>query len=286
MAGDLSWERFLDTEAQVRFVAIGAHRLRVIEVGTGEPVLLVHGLADSAYTWHRNLPALAAAGFRAVAYDHPGCGQSTLPAGFRFGVDKLSRLAVGLLDALGIERAHLVGSSMGGGIGLQLAVHRPERLRRVVLVDATCYRAAFRPLGYLARCSPLRTLCCRLGGPWLAEPVLRRVYGDTSLLTPQVVAQYRMAAERPQYRQACAGMLRDYWNGAFAETARRYGEIRLPLLLVWGARDVCIRARYGRHLAADTGADLIVIAKAGHLVQQASPDSFNEALTCFLRSGE
>ena len=286
MAGDLSWKQFLDTEARVRFVAIGEHRLRVVEVGTGEPVLLVHGLADSAYTWHRNLRALAAAGFRAVAYDHPGCGQSTLPAGFRFGVDKLSGLAVGLLDALGIERAHLVGSSMGGGIGLQLAVHRPERLRRVVLVDATCYRAAFRPLGYLARCSSLCALCCRLGGPWLAEPVLRRVYGDTSLLTPQVVAQYRMAAERPEYRQACAGMLRDYWNGAFAETARRYREIRLPLLLVWGARDVCIRARYGRHLAADTGAELIVIAKAGHLVQQASPDSFNEAVTYFLRSDE
>ena len=268
----------------MRFVAIGEHRLRVVEMGAGEPVLLIHGLGDSAYTWHRNLRALAAAGFRAVAYDHPGCGESTLPAAFRFGVDNLARLAVGLMDALGIERAHLVGSSMGGGIGLQLAVHQPERLRRIVLAGATCYHAAFRPFSYLARCSPVCTLCCRLGGPWLAEPVLRRVYGDPSLLTPQVVAQYRMAAERPQYRQACAGMLRDYWNDAFAETAQRYREIRSPLLLVWGARDVCVRARHGRHLAADTGADLIVIAGAGHLVQQASPESFSEAVICFLRS--
>ena len=286
MTGDPDWENFLETEAQVRFIAVGEHRLRVVEIGAGEPVLLVHGLGDSAYTWHRNLPALADAGFRALAYEHPGCGESALPAGFHFGVDDLARLAVGLMDALGIERAHLVGSSMGGGIGLQLAVHQPKRLRRVVLAGATCYRAAFRPFNYLARCSPFCALCCRLGGPWLAEPVLRRVYGDPSLLTPQVVAQYRMAAERPQYRQTCAGMVRDYWNGAFAETARHYQEIRLPLLLVWGARDVCVRARYGRRLAADTGADLIVIARAGHLVQQASPEPFNEAVICFLRSGQ
>jgi pimeloyl-ACP methyl ester carboxylesterase len=165
--GDPEWERILKTDAQVHFVDIGEHRLRVIEIGTGEPVLLVHGFADSAYTWHRNLRALAGAGFRVLAHDHPGYGQSGLPSGARFGVDDLARLAVGLLDAFGIARTHLVGHSMG-----------------------------------VSRCSLLSAVGQRLAGPWLTWPALRSVYRDSAPLTPQVLAQYRSAFWRPEYRCA------------------------------------------------------------------------------------
>lgn len=284
MTGDPDWKTLLETDAHVRFVAVGEHRLRVIEIGVGEPVLLVHGLGDSAYTWHRNLRALARAGFRALAYDHPGCGESALPPGFRFGVDGLARLAVGLLDALGFEWAHLVGSSMGGGIGLQLAVHQPDRLRRVVLAAPTCYYGACRPFVYLLRCPLFAALCRGLAGPRLAWPILRSMYGDPALLTPAVLAQYQMTTRRPEYPHALTGMLRDYWNHAFTEAARRYSRIRVPLHLVWGARDIWVSTRCGPRLAADTGAGLTVIAGAGHLVQQARPRPFNEAVTCFLES--
>jgi 2-hydroxy-6-oxonona-2,4-dienedioate hydrolase len=284
MTCDPAWQGFLKTEARVRSVVVGEHRLRVIEVGAGEPLLLVHGFADSAYTWHRNLRPLAEAGFRALAYDHPGCGESTLPPGFRFGVDDLARLALRLLDVLGVERAHLIGSSLGGGIGLQLAIHHPDRLRRVVLEAPTCYHAPARPLIYLARCSPINALARRMAGPWLAEPVLRLEYVDTTLLTSQVLAQYRLAFRRPEYIRACAGMLRDYWNHAFAETARRYREIYVPLHLAWGERDVLVSSRLALCLAADTGADLTVIPEVGHLAHQARPEVFNEAVVRFLKA--
>jgi len=283
MTTDPEWETFLKTAARVHFVTLGEHRLRVVEAGEGEPVLLIHGFADSAYTWHRNLRALADAGLRAIAYDHPGCGESALPEGFRFGVDHLGRLATALLDALQIDRAHVIGSSMGGGIGLYLAVHRPDRLRKVVLVAPICYHPPFRPFVFLFRCSLFSALAQRLSGPWLAEPVLRSQYGDPTLLTPQVLGQYRLAFQRPEYLPACAGLLRDYWNQAFYATARRYREIRLPLLLIWGERDVWVNPRhFGLRLAADTGACLRVIASAGHLVQQARPGPFNQTVLRFL----
>jgi pimeloyl-ACP methyl ester carboxylesterase len=284
MTGDPAWQAFLEAKARVRSVAVSEHRLRVIEVGAGEPLLLIHGFADSAYTWHRNLRPLAEAGFRVLAYDQPGCGESALPAGFRFDVDDLARLALGLLDALTIERVHLIGSSLGGGIGLQLAVHHPDRLRRVVLEAPTCYHAPARPLIYLARCSPINALGRHLSGPWLAESVLRLQYVNTTLLTSEVLAQYRLAFRRPEYVRACAGMLRDYWNRAFAETARRYREIRVPLLLVWGERDVLVSPHLALHLAADTGADLTVISEVGHLAHQARPEVFNETAIRFLKA--
>lgn len=283
MNGDPAWQAFLDTEARVRSVAVGEHRLRVVEVGEGEPVLLIHGFADSAYAWQRNLGPLAEAGFRAIAYDHPGCGESALPEGFRFGVDALAQLALELLDALGLERAHIVGSSMGGGVVLHLAVHHAGRLRRAVAVAPTCYHAPFRPFVFLARLWPVLALARALSGPWLVGPVVRSMYADLSLLTPQVLAQYRLAFRRPEYLRACAGMLCDYWNRAFYETARRYGEIRVPLHLIWGQRDRWVpAAAYALRLAADTGADLTIIPGAGHLVQQAAPDPFNAAVIRFL----
>lgn len=284
MNGDPDWQQFLETTATLRFVALGEHRLRVIDIGAGEPVLLIHGFADSTYTWHRNLHALAQAGFRALTYDQPGCGESALPAGFRFGVDDLARLALELLDKLGVEQAHAVGSSMGGGVGLHLAVHHPDRLRGVVLVAPVCYHAHSRPFVYLLRCSLISGLARRLSGPWMVRPVLLSQYVDRTLLTPAVLSQYRLAFRRPEYLQACAGLLRDYWNGAFAETARRYREVRVPLHLIWGERDVWVRPRYAWRLAADTGADLTVLPGAGHLVHQVRPERFNEAVVRFLEA--
>jgi pimeloyl-ACP methyl ester carboxylesterase len=285
VTGDPEWQEYLETEAHVRFVAFGELRLRVVEAGApeGEPLLLIHGFADSAYTWHRNLRALAGAGFRAIAYDCPGCGESALPDGFRFGVDDLARVALGLLDVLGLERVRLVGHSMGGGVALQLALHQADRLHWVLLLAPTCYHAFARPFIYLFRWPPFHVLARLVTGPWMALPVLVWEYADMTLLTPQVVAQYRLAFRRPEYVRACHGLLRDYWNEAFAETARRYGEISVPLHVIWGERDTSVSRRDIRRLAADTGADLTVVPRAGHLLNQTQPGVFNEAVVRLLR---
>jgi pimeloyl-ACP methyl ester carboxylesterase len=291
VTGDPEWERFLETEADVRFVTVGAadeHRLRVIEVGASspvsEPVLLVHGFADSVYTWHRNLRTLAEAGFRVLAYDHPGYGESALPEGFCFGVDVLTQLALDLLDALGIERVHLIGHSMGGGIGLQLAVHHPDRLRRAVLVAPVCYHAPFRPFIGLARWSLVGDLAHRLSGPWLARLFFCLQPIGHVLPVQPVVAQYSYAFRHPKYICACVGVLRDYWNQAFEETSCCYRRIGVPLHLVCGTRDLLVNARFVRRLAADTRAGLTVVNGVGHQVHMARPELFNEVAVRFLRS--
>lgn len=284
MTGDPEWQEYLEAEARVHFVAFGEHRLRVIEAGEagGEPLLLIHGFADSAYTWHRNLRALAGAGFHTIAYDYPGCGESALPDGFRFGVDDLAQVALGLLDALGLERVHLVGHSMGGGVALQLALHHADRLHWVLLLAPTCYHAFARPFTYLFRWPPFHVLARLVTGPWMALPVLIWEYADMTLLTPQVVAQYRLAFQRPEYVRACHGLLRDYWNEAFAEAARRYGEISVPLHVIWGERDTSVSRHDVRRLAADTGADLTIVPRVGHMLNQTQPGVFNEAVARLL----
>jgi pimeloyl-ACP methyl ester carboxylesterase len=81
-------------------------------------------------------------------------------------------------------------------------------------------------------------------------------------------------------------LLRDYWNEAFAETARRYGEISLPLHLIWGNKDTAVDVRYARRLAADTGASLTIVAGGGHLLNQAQPQVFNQTVVRFLSGND
>lgn len=291
MIGDPAWHKFLETEADVRFLEIGGHRLRVVETGAGspngkpegEPLLLIYGIADFAYTWHHNFRPLAQAGFRVIAYDYPGCGGSVLPDGFRFGVDDLAALTLALLDALGIEHAHLIGHSMGGGVGLQLAVHHADRLRRVVLLAPVCYHTLYRPFTYLFRWPLFCTLAQLFVGPWMVRQMLARDYVDTTLLTPQVQDQYGLAFKQPEFIRATIALLRDYWNDAFAEAARHYGEISVPLHLIWGERDVTLSPRFGRRLAADTKASLTIVPGAGHVLHQSQPAIFNEVAVRFLR---
>ena len=103
------------------------------DVGTGPPLILLHGLAGSARWWARNIPALSRS-FRVIAIDLPGFGAS--PRGHRLELDGVVDQLVGTMDALGIDRASVIGHSMGGLIAGGLAADRPERVERLVLVDA------------------------------------------------------------------------------------------------------------------------------------------------------
>ncbi|HNH36138.1 MAG TPA: alpha/beta hydrolase, partial [Rhodocyclaceae bacterium] len=108
------------------------------DVGDGHPVLLIHGSGPgvSAWAnWRLTLPELSKR-FRVVAPDMAGFGFSDRPEGIRYGMDGWVTQAIGLLDALGIEKAHLVGNSFGGALALAMAIRHPGRIGRLVLMGA------------------------------------------------------------------------------------------------------------------------------------------------------
>lgn len=117
-----------------KFVEVDGLRLRYIEQGDGPAVLLLHGgsLGSSADVFLRNLPPLAAAGFRAIAFDQPGFGLSDLPSDHSNAYRRASVL--GFMDALGLRTAALVGHSQAGGPVVQLALQAPERISHVIVL--------------------------------------------------------------------------------------------------------------------------------------------------------
>ena len=119
---------------QDKFAEVDGLRLRYLEMGQGPAVLLLHGgsLGSSADVFIRNLAPLAAAGFRAIAYDQPGFGLSDIPSDHSNAYRRASILK--FMDALGIEKASLVGHSQAGGPAVQVALQAPERITHVVVL--------------------------------------------------------------------------------------------------------------------------------------------------------
>src|SRR3954453_14947270 len=126
----------VDWRAHRRFVELDGRAVNVVELGTGAPpIVFVHGLAGSWQNWLENLPHFAAAGHRVVAFDLPGFGASEMP-GEKISIPGYGRFVDALLDRLGVGAAVVVGNSMGGFIGAELAIQYPARVERLALVSA------------------------------------------------------------------------------------------------------------------------------------------------------
>jgi pimeloyl-ACP methyl ester carboxylesterase len=201
----------------------------------GPPLVLLHGLAGSGEWWKRNLPALSGA-FRVTAIDLPGFGSSHPDA--RLILDEAPAQLAGLLGELGIERAHVIGHSMGGLVAGGLAADHPERVDRLVLVDAGFL--SLDPTWRHRVSGPLRTL------PWTSPSILPILLRDLARSGP-----VRMA-------RATAEVLRKDWR-------HKLPTIAAPTLVVWGEHDRICNPRIGEQIAAAVpGARLVIIPGAGH----------------------
>lgn len=224
----------------VRSVAIrGGLSLRVVESGPelGAPVLLIHGWGACVYTYRYLLPALATAGCRAIAYDLRGHGLSDKPRGeSNYTTAALLGDVIELLGALGIERADVVGHSLGGGIALHLALSAPERVARLVLaapvgLSHVRLRRAARILAPRVTDQMARYLPPR----WLTSFLLHGAYGDPTRAPNEAVDQYWAPSQFPNYYRALRALLNAFsWGPLRAADLARVAQ---PALVMLGSAD-------------------------------------------------
>ena len=125
---------------EARFLDVNGIRMAVYEQGEGTPVILLHGFPELAFSWRHQLPALAAAGYRAIAPDQRGYGKTSVPPGMAaYRVEELLADVHGLLDALGLSKAVFVGHDMGAILLWQLAMLAPERIERLIILNIPHY---------------------------------------------------------------------------------------------------------------------------------------------------
>ena len=246
---------------------------------TGPPgapvVMLSHSHFSDHGMWRPQCPALAAR-YRVVAYDVRGHGASDMPAG-PCSLDDLASDALCLMDALALDRVHFVGLSLGGMIGMAVALRAPERLRSLLLCDT----AAQMPAGiWDERIATARSQ----GLEPLLEPTMARWFTPAFRASaPETVAGIRAIASNttPAGYIACAQAIQAM------RLVARLGEIRTPARVIVGAQDPATPVAAAEVLVQGIpGADLVVIDRAAHLANLEQPAAFNTALLEFLEAHE
>lgn len=127
-----------------RFFEAGGVRSFVLDKGEGEPVVCLHGVPSSSFLYRKVVPALAARDLRGVAFDLPGLGLAQRPADFDYTWSGLGRWTGAAIDALGLDRVHLVVHDIGGPIGFEWAVRNPDRVLSLTALNTLVDVAAFR----------------------------------------------------------------------------------------------------------------------------------------------
>ena len=248
--------------------------------GAGAPVLLIHGSGPgvSAWAnWRLVMPALAQQA-RVIAPDMVGFGYTERPQGFVYSMDAWVRQAVGLLDALGIERTDLVGNSFGGGLSLALAIAHPERVRRLVL------------MGSAGVSFPLTE---GLDAVWGYTPSVENMRAimdyfafDQGLMSDDLARLRFEASIRPGFQESFAAMFpapRQRWIEALASAEADIRALPHETLVIHGREDKVIPLTTGLSLAAQIPrAQLHVFGQCGHWTQIEHAERFARLVADFL----
>ncbi len=263
-------------------------RIRVVERGdpSSPPILLVHGWGCSVYVFRRNMPALADAGFRAIAIDLKGHGLSDKPlAANEYTIESLVEHLREILDLLDLESPALAGHSLGGSLIYHFASRYPERVRCLGMLSPVGLKGV--PLMWLYRFLtplPLTPILRQINPRVIVKLALMRVYGKRGHFTKRDVAEYLAPSQYPEFSLAMRELLHHYeWNAA---DHRPLAIVNLPAAGVWGSLD---------HLMPHDGMAIYVplvpqivlraIPDAGHIITEETPDEVNEELIALMRRG-
>jgi len=274
-----------------RTISVDGDRVAYRVAGEGPVLLLVHGMAGSSETWRHVMPALARR-FTVVAPDLLGQGQSDKPRG-DYSLGAHANTLRDLLDALGCERASLVGQSLGGGVAMQFAYQFPERCERLILVNSgglgrevTFYLRMLAVPGFESVFPLFCTPRLREAGNRVAQWLGRA--GVRSTPASQEIWRSYASLANADSRRAFFRSLREVVDSsgqAVSALGRLHRAAQLPTLIVWGARDPFIPVSHAvaAHEAIP-GSRLEIFDGVGHYPHCEAPERFVEVLVDFIAS--
>lgn len=258
------------TTPNERTIMAGDYQVRVLEAGAGEPLLFLHS-AGGAGLWTEGIDRLAQH-FHVFLPDHPGFGPSPLPD-WLTGMDDMVFHYLDMLDALGLAGpVRVAGASLGGWIAAELAAFHPERVRKLVLIDAAGLRIPEVPMPDIFRIPPQNILPLVFHDLSKAMAVMPKDFGIDTIV--------QMFHDRSAFARLS-------WNPYLHDPKLRRRIARaakVPTLIVWGKQDQLIppvyAEEYKKHLPQ---ANIVYIDQCGHDPTIEQPDAFAQAVVEFLR---
>ncbi len=247
-----------------------------------QPIVLLHGTSASLHTWDGWAKALKGQR-RVIRMDLPGFGLTgPMPDG-NYQLTHYVDFLVALLDQLGVKQAVVAGNSFGGGLAWKLAVDHPERVSKLVLVDAAGYPydPTSVPIGFkVAQIPWLRPVMENVLPRSMIESSVRNVYGDPSRITPELIDRYFELTLRAGNRHALGERFRQSPGGQYAA---QIPSVKQPTLILWGGQDRLIPPDNADHFQRDiAGSRLVVFDGLGHVPHEEDPAATVAAVQSFL----
>jgi pimeloyl-ACP methyl ester carboxylesterase len=289
------------------FIEVDGVRLYYVEEGPadGPAVLLLHGFGASTVTWRDNITPLAEAGYRVVAFDRPPYGLADKDPSIEYTPERYTELMAGLMNALEIETAALVGHSAGGTVIGHFAERYPERVTVLVFVagavrvegmdvpvrdwsDEQSQQSPFAPLFRVASQlnpeSPLAAAGVRLlVTPELLEQIARANYYDPESVSEETLQGYTRVLQVEGWERAFLRLLNADVSSGDTLSQQVLLDVDVPVLIIWGEEDPTVPLAFGEALAAGLPhAVFITYPLTGHMPMEEQTERFNTDLLEFL----
>jgi pimeloyl-ACP methyl ester carboxylesterase len=273
---------------RLRRVETAAGALSMIEAGTGEPVLLIHGLGATKASFLPTIDALAPS-YRAIGIDLPGFGDSDKPLFGAYDAQYFARAMIALLDALELDVAHVVGNSMGGRVALELGLAHADRVRRLVLLAPSLAWLKPRRWAPYLRWIPTQLGVVQPAPRPLVETIVKHVVpGSNEEWTAAGIDEFMRSYLTPLGRAAFYAAARNIYleeprgpNGLWT----RLGELQSEALFVWGRKDAIVPIGFARHVREALPGATHLELDCGHVPQLERPRETHQAMTQFLATG-
>jgi pimeloyl-ACP methyl ester carboxylesterase len=261
-------------------IMVEGARLHYLDQGRGSAVLLFHGFAVHSFTWRLIIPLLQAR-HRVIAFDLPGFGLSDRNPDLSLSLTSHAERAAALLDRLEIDRALVVGYSMGGAIAQRLAAAHPERVTGLVLVasiDASAPGSPWKEWGLARETLRLKARWLfkfPLALKWLLRRSFERQVADRTVVTTAMVDAYAEPLLEPGTAECLAKLALDMGR----EPRLDLGLLKVPAVLVHGTRDRLVEPSVARGMKGKiAGSRLVELEATGHLVPEERPEALAEEI--------
>lgn len=253
-----------------------------VRKGSGEPLILIHGIPLCLITWRFNIDPLST-GLDVIALDMKGFGKSGNGSG-SYSPAGHAQFLLEFLDQLGLERAIMVGSSYACAVAMAFAVEYPDRVKKLVLINSVGYPSKSHSVEQLVRIKGIRSvlrrsLSSRLIGRRALNSGLRRSYADASIASPVLVDTYFDILRLGLHEESFLATLEAFNE---SEVANLVPRVMQESLVIWGAQDHVLpvgnAGLFGKNLPHGR---VEVIQRAGHLPHEEAPDLVNAAILNF-----